>query len=193
MCSPELWDVPIPKLSELDWVSADSLPEISSSYDDSKWVTADNTYTPNTQKPSTKEILYASDYGFHSGNILWRGHFEASGGEEEFWFDIQGGRAFGFSVWDNDFYLGFWEGDVTTERHKSSFKLQTSWKEGEKHIITILQDHMGLEENWTAATEQFKAPRGLFDYGFKGANPKSVTWKLTGNLGGEKVRTFYSL
>lgn len=38
----------------------------------------------------------------------------------------------------------------------------------------------------TAATEHFKAPRGIFDYGFKGAEPKLIHWKLTGNLGGEK-------
>ncbi|KAK6353296.1 hypothetical protein TWF696_005268 [Orbilia brochopaga] len=184
--TPRLPETTIPDLSKLKWKYANSLPEICSSYDDSRWVTADNTYTPNKEKPSTEHILYASDYGFHSGNILWRGHFTASGGEEEFSLKIQGGQAFGYSVWDNDVYVGFWEGDVTTERHKGSFKLPTPWKKDEKHVITILQDHMGLEENWTAATEDFKAPRGLFSYGFKGNSPKLVHWKLTGNLGGEK-------
>ncbi|KAF3921690.1 Beta-galactosidase [Orbilia brochopaga] len=184
--APKLPKITLPELSKLDWKVSNSLPEISSSYDDSRWVTADNTYTPNKEKPSTEQILYASDYGFHSGNILWRGHFTASGGEEEFSLEIQGGQAFGYSIWDNGDYVGFWEGDVTTERHKGSFKLPKAWKQGEKHVITILQDHMGLEECWTAATEDFKAPRGLFSYSFKGNSPKLVHWKLTGNLGGEK-------
>ncbi|KAJ6264222.1 Beta-galactosidase [Drechslerella dactyloides] len=174
---PRLPDISIPELSKLNWKVADSLPEIGSSYDDSRWVTADNTYTPNKEKPSTEHILYASDYGFHSGNILWRGHFKASGGEQEFSLKIQGGQAFGYSVWDNDVYLGFWEGDVTTERHTGTFKLPKAWKADSKHVITILQDHMGLEENWTAATEDFKAPRGLFEHNFKGSSPKLGHWK----------------
>ncbi|KAF3284641.1 hypothetical protein TWF970_010935 [Orbilia oligospora] len=186
MYTPELPDVKLPELSKLDWKRANSLPEIYEGYDDSNWVTASNTYTPNREKPAVKEVLYASDYGFHSGNILWRGHFTASGGEEEFWAVVQGGQAFGYSIWDNGAYVGFWEGDVTTGRHRCNFKLPKPWKKGDKHIITFLQDHMGLEENWTAATEHFKAPRGIFDYGFKGAEPKLIHWKLTGNLGGEK-------
>ncbi|EPS37421.1 hypothetical protein H072_8897 [Dactylellina haptotyla CBS 200.50] len=186
MYTPELPDINIPELSQLDWKYENSLPEISASYDDSQWTTADNTYTPNGYKPQTKEILYASDYGYHSGNLIWRGHFKATGGENEFWLDIQGGRAFGYSVWDSGVYVGFWEGDVTTSRHTSNFRLPATWKGGEKHTLTILQDHMGLEENWTAATEFFKSPRGPINYGFKGAQPKLVKWKLTGNLGGEK-------
>lgn len=63
-------------------------------------------------------------------------------------YNIFSGQAFGYSVWDGDVYLGFWEGDVTTERHSGTFRLKDTWKEGEGHIITVLQDHMGLEENW---------------------------------------------
>ncbi|KAF3941289.1 Beta-galactosidase [Dactylella cylindrospora] len=112
MYTPDLPDVSLPDLSKLEWVSlesslakyhlgraraltgwqrfANSLPEIQSSYDDTPWVTCSNTHTPNAEKPATKEILYASDYGFHSGNILWRGHFEGTGGETEFWAEVQG-------------------------------------------------------------------------------------------------------
>ncbi|KAK6539096.1 hypothetical protein TWF694_010635 [Orbilia ellipsospora] len=82
--------VDMPDLARVKWKYINSLPEISGNYDDSKWVTADNTYTPNPTKPTTPVILYASDYGFHSGNILWRGHFTASGGENLFNLTIQG-------------------------------------------------------------------------------------------------------
>ncbi|KAF3903977.1 Beta-galactosidase [Arthrobotrys entomopaga] len=162
-----------------------SLPEISGNYDDSKWVTADNTYTPNPTKPTTPVVLYASDYGFHSGNILWRGHFTASGGENIFNLTIQGGNAFGYSVWDNDKYLGSFAGSAEPSADNGSYAL-TAWMKGSSHVITILQDHMGLEQSWFGGQENFKLTRGLSDYSFGGATPTLKYWKVTGNLGGEK-------
>ncbi|KAK6540670.1 hypothetical protein TWF694_008063 [Orbilia ellipsospora] len=183
--SPTLPSVSIPTLSSLTWKYADSLPEIQTSYDDSKWVSASNTYTPNSQKPSTPVILYASDYGFHSGNILWRGHFTATGGETAFKVTVQGGSGFGYSVWDNGVFIGAWTGNGGTGSHSDTFTLST-WAKGSKHVITVVQDHSGLEQNWTANTDSFKAYRGISAYSFNGATPTLNGWKVTGNLGGEK-------
>jgi hypothetical protein len=46
---------------------------------------------------------------------------------------------------------------------------------------------MGYEEDWVAASETFKAPRGILSYSFVGASTNITTWKVTGNLGGESV------
>jgi hypothetical protein len=54
-------------------------------------------------------VLYAGDYGFHTGNILWRGHFIATGAETAVRLNVSGGAAFGFSVWLDDNHLGSWE------------------------------------------------------------------------------------
>ncbi|KAJ6261167.1 Beta-galactosidase [Drechslerella dactyloides] len=178
--------VDIPDLARLKWKYIDSLPEVSGSYDDSKWVTADHTYTHNKIKPTTPVILYASDYGFHSGNILWRGHFTAAGGETTFNLTIQGGNAFAYSVWDGDEYLGSFRGAPAPSAHNGSYMLAGPWKPGSSHVITILQDHMGLEQNWFGGEENFKSFRGLSDYSFGGATPMLKHWKVTGNLGGEK-------
>ncbi|KAF3916175.1 Beta-galactosidase [Arthrobotrys entomopaga] len=145
--SPTLPSVTIPTLSSLTWKCADSLPEIQSSYNDSKWVSASNTDTPNSQKPSTPVILYASDYGFHTGNILWRGHFTATGGESAFKVTVQGGSGFGYSVWDNGVFIGAWTGNGGSSSHSDTFTLST-WSKGSKHVITVVQDHSGLEQNW---------------------------------------------
>ncbi|KAK6536689.1 hypothetical protein TWF281_000910 [Arthrobotrys megalospora] len=177
--------VDVPDLARLKWKYINTLPEVSSGYDDSSWVTADHTYTPNKIKPLTPVILYASDYGFHSGNILWRGHFTATGGENEFNLSIQGGNAFAYSVWDNDKYLGSFTGAPAPSAHNGSYTL-APWTKGSNHVITILQDHMGLEQNWFGGEENFKSFRGLSDYSFGGATPTLKQWKLTGNLGGEK-------
>ncbi|KAG6825879.1 hypothetical protein H0H93_016988, partial [Arthromyces matolae] len=45
---------------------------------------------------------------------------------------------------------------------------------------------MGLEEDWWAAGDDFKTPRGILNYRFVGTNVPAVSvWKVTGNLGGE--------
>lgn len=53
---------------------------------------------------------------------------------------------------------------------------------------------MGNEENWTAASEDFKTPRGILDYSFMGSSATTVSvWKIAGNLGGESVRSLLGL
>lgn len=69
------------KLPELaNWVYANSLPEIQSSFDDSDWkvVTKDeglnNPYPPfDLEKDNLR--LYACEQGFCEGATIWRGHF----------------------------------------------------------------------------------------------------------------------
>lgn len=47
---------------------------------------------------------------------------------------------------------------------------------------------MGLNGAWTAGSNEFQTPIGIWDYNFNTLDEKlstAVTWKLTGNLGGE--------
>jgi hypothetical protein len=149
---------------------------------------ADHTTTNNTLKPNTSVVLYSSDYGFHTGNILWRGHFTATGAESAFDVTVSGGAAFGFSVWLDGTFIGSWEGDSPTSEATKTFSFAKLTKGG-KHVITVLQDHMGLEEDWVTGTETFKTPRGILAYTFPGSEATKIdTWKVTGNLGGEDVR-----
>jgi hypothetical protein len=49
-------------------------------------------------------------------------------------------------------------------------------------------DNQGLDENWTIGTETMKNPRGILDYKISGRNASAVSWKVTGNLGGEDYK-----
>ncbi|EJD54068.1 beta-galactosidase [Auricularia subglabra TFB-10046 SS5] len=179
-------DVKLPDLSALIWKTADSLPEISPSYSDANWVTANHTTTTNPRKPTTSVILYAGDYGFHTGNILWRAHFTAAGAETAFTVDVQGGAAFGYSVWLDSSFIGSWEGNDKSGSHQGTFPFPSTLAAGSKYIITILQDHMGYEENFVPASDNLKTPRGILSYSFVGSSSTTISsWKLTGNLGGE--------
>jgi hypothetical protein len=54
----------LPSLKSAAWKSADSLPEIAPSFDDSTWVTANKTSTARPFKPfSGKLVLYTDEYG----------------------------------------------------------------------------------------------------------------------------------
>jgi len=72
----------LPNLRTIGWNVLDSLPEIHPGYDDSLWTTADLTYSNNTLRNLTTPVsLYSSDYGYHTGSFLYRGHFTATGSE----------------------------------------------------------------------------------------------------------------
>ncbi|KAF8449791.1 hypothetical protein BGX38DRAFT_1092416, partial [Terfezia claveryi] len=71
----------LPNLSELSWRYADSLTEIRDNYDDRAWTVADKTKTLNARQQTTPTILYAGEYGYHTGSPLWRGHFVAGKSE----------------------------------------------------------------------------------------------------------------
>jgi hypothetical protein len=97
--------------------TADSLPEIQPQYSDALWTVANHTTTVNPTPPNTTVVLFAGDYGFHTGNILWRAHFSATGAEKGFAVQVQGGSAFAFSVWLDGTFVGSWEG-----MHKRYFR-----------------------------------------------------------------------
>ena len=175
----------LPDLRQLDWRYIDGLPEASLEYDDSKWLNANLTNSTNPRKPTTPTSLYSSDYGFHTGNILWRGHFTATGKEENFRAEVQGGAAFGFSIYLDSEQITYFPGIVGNASMNVTASLPPL-KTGSKHVLVVLQDHMGLEQNYGPGGDLHKIPRGILNYGFTGANTTSISWKVTGNLGGEK-------
>lgn len=178
----------VPKLDELDWKYIDSLPEIQSSYDDSAWTPADLEKTYNSLRPLTTPIsLYASDYGYHTGTLLFRGSFTATGAEKTLYLSTQGGSAFGSSAFLNSQFLGSWRGYDAAMNGNSTFTLP-NLTAGKTYTLTVVIDNMGLDEDWTIGTETMKNPRGILDYALDGHAQADVAWKLTGNLGGEEYK-----
>ncbi|GAB1735934.1 hypothetical protein NU219Hw_g5268t1 [Hortaea werneckii] len=177
--------IDLPNLSTIGWKSVDTLPELKSDYDDSLWTDAYLTYTNNTLRNlTTPRSLYASDYGYHTGYLLFRGHFTAKGGESSLYLATQGGSAFGHSVWVNSTFVGSFDGADLYSTWNATYDLPTL-SAGSPYVITVLIDNMGLNEDWTVGTDDMKNPRGVLDYRLDGHSKDDVTWKLTGNLHGE--------
>ncbi|KAK5108976.1 hypothetical protein LTR62_007610 [Meristemomyces frigidus] len=177
--------IAIPNLSTIGWKVIDSLPEVQPGYDDSLWTSADLTYSNNTiRNLTTPRSLYASDYGYNTGILLYRGHFCANGAESEFSIETQGGSAYGHSLWLNDTFLGSFYGGDKYMNWNQTVALP-SLTAGEDYVLTAVIDNMGLDENWIVGSEGAKNPRGIMNYNLTGHPQSDMTWKLTGNLHGE--------
>ncbi|KAH7414044.1 beta-galactosidase precursor [Phaeosphaeria sp. MPI-PUGE-AT-0046c] len=177
--------IEIPKLQDLEWKYVDSLPEVQSNYDDSAWTVADLKKTYNSlRRLNTPVSLYSSDYGYHTGTLIYRGTFTATGNETTIWLSTQGGSAFGSSAFIGSHFLGSWRGYDAALFGNNTWSLP-SLTAGQKYTITVVVDNQGLDENWTIGTETMKNPRGIMDYVLAGHSKSDVSWKMTGNLGGE--------
>ncbi|KAI9163259.1 putative beta-galactosidase A [Paramyrothecium foliicola] len=181
-------DVKLPELSSLDWHHLDSLPEVQEGYDDSAWTIAEHESTPNPTAPlRTPVSLYGSDYGFHAGTLIFRGHFTAHGSESELHLWTQGGWGYASSVWLNGDFLGSFKGADYARGDNATLALP-KLSRGKKYVFTIVVDNNGLHGNWWPGKDEMKEPRGIMDYALvsaSGCRTRISPWKITGNLGGE--------
>ncbi|KAI1483335.1 glycoside hydrolase family 35 protein [Daldinia eschscholtzii] len=178
-------NITLPDFASLEWRYIDSLPEIQASYNDSKWVKCDNPSTNNPQALLTPTSLYASDYGFHSGSLVYRGHFTANGDESSLFLNLTGGSDFGYSLWLDDKFITSWDGADGGSTHNDTISLTPySLKADKSYVLTVLIDHMGQDEE-APGTDAIKAPMGIINFDLDGHEKSDVAWKITGNLGGE--------
>lgn len=163
----------LPQLS--DWKVADGLPEREADYDDSKWVNANHNTTPHWNKPATYPVLYADEYGFHGGNILWRGRF--NGRSSGAFLNVIGGTGSGWSAFLNGKFLGSTFGDVKLSQTNLTLEFGDAVNDGE-NVLFVIQDHMGKDQTTGAIN-----PRGILNATlFDGARFSS--WKVAGKAGG---------
>jgi hypothetical protein len=173
-----------PDFTALSWKYIDSLPEIQASYDDSLWTPLTHKTSNNPWNTTTPTSMYASDYGYHTGSLIYRSHFTSNGNESTFFVKITGGDGFGHSIWLDSTFLGSWAGLGANQSVLQTVSIP-SLAAGEPHVLTVLIDHMGQDEE-APGTDQIKRPRGITDYLLSGHSLSSISWKLTGNFGGEQ-------
>lgn len=141
--------IDIPDLSSLEWKFIDSLPEIQSTYDDSAWTKANHRNTTNDARDDwgtvftlkTPTSLVAGDYGYHTGSLIYRGHFTAKGNETSLYLSTQGGSGFGHSVWLNSTYLGSFDGAGVPSGVNQTLSIPSNLlSRGKNYVITVLID-----------------------------------------------------
>jgi beta-galactosidase len=158
----------------MKWRSINTLPELKNTYNDSDWAAADQAYTKNTAYSlKTPTSLFASDYGFNTGALLYRGHFAANGKVKTFFVQTQGGSAYGHSVWINETYVGSWAGNSIDSNHTATYTPPTL-QSGKNYVITVVIDNIGLDKNWVIGLEAMKSPRGIFQYSLFGQEASAI-------------------
>ncbi|KAK3935204.1 glycoside hydrolase family 35 protein [Diplogelasinospora grovesii] len=188
-----------PDFRSLTWSFINSLPEVNNGYDDSRWTASDHPNTTNPEPLRTPTTLYASDYGYHSGSLLYRGHFTSDGSETGIFLNTSGGSGYGYSVFLNSTHLRSWDGGPPAQRNRSFAETipfppplssrPIPLRAGEEYVVTVLMDHMGQDEE-APGTDAIKAPMGILDFSLLSQNTSrnktNMLWKMTGNLGGEQ-------
>jgi beta-galactosidase GanA len=165
------------------WRHAEESPEAQPGFDDSHWAVADKMSSNSTTAPASLPVLFADDYGFHTGNTWYRGRFRATGKETGIHLaSDSGGTAQAFSVWLNGAFLG----SSTTGSGDFTFPSGSVKATGD-NIVSVLTVNMGHEEDYNASNGN-KAARGLIGAAMLGAPLTSLTWRLQGVSGGENLR-----
>ena len=174
------------------WDSLESKPD----FDDSAWRKTDangaasNVYTaPDKGQP----VLSMSEYGFHHGDVWYRGRFKVTDPKAnrlELFFG--GGGAGLIQVWLDGAFIGQQEHDTgrpfpeTTDTFRKTLQDLTP---GE-HVLSVLVRNNS--HNWDLfADDVHKEARGLISAslttrsGQRFATP--ISWKIQGNKGGEDI------
>jgi beta-galactosidase GanA len=171
--------VTLPALT--DWKYQAESPEAQPGFDDSTWPVADKTSTYSVTGIGSLPVLYADDYGFHTGSTWYRGRFRYSPHATGIHLvSDSGGGAQAFSVWLNGTFLG----SSTSGSGDFTFPAGALHQSGD-NIVSVLTVNMGHEEDYNSANNNTSA-RGLTSASLIGAPLTSVTWRLQGVRGGEQ-------
>ncbi len=165
------------------WRHLEESLEAAAQFDDTAWQIADKTTTNSITPVQSLPVLYADDYGFHTGNVWYRGHFRPTGQETGVHLvSDSGGGAQAFSAWINGRFLG----SSTTGSADFTFP-SGSLRPNRDNVISVLTVNMGHEEDYNS-TNANKTARGLTAASLTGAPSTAVTWRIQGNQGGENIQ-----
>jgi beta-galactosidase GanA len=137
---------------------------------------ANHSTTSNPKKPLTTPVLYMDDYGFHTGISLYRASI--TGTPTSLHLGLQGGTAFGFSVYLNAEHLYSYTGNSTATSHNVTTGIPPSLLRKGKNTLLIVMDNTGHDETTGALN-----PRGILYASLEGG--KIENWRIAGTAGGE--------
>ncbi|MEU9985322.1 beta-galactosidase [Streptomyces sp. NPDC048045] len=191
---PAVPEVQLPRLG--GWRMRTENPEAGPNFDDSSWRRADKTSSYSvTPVPKGRPVLFADDYGFHYGDVWYRGTFTDSSGIEEVSLAYSTGTQGLLMAWLDGEPLGTHRmpvPDKDTTARKGSwdatavFPVRERLRTPGRHVLSVLVRRMQRDMDGKAL-DTHKAARGLSAALFKGASPE-VTWRIQGEAAPDPVR-----
>ncbi|CAM5682672.1 beta-galactosidase [Streptomyces canus] len=167
--------VALPKLTT--WKYKEEAPESAPGFDDAAWTTADHLTANNAALDGSLPVLAMDEYGFHHGNVWYRGRFRTTGAATALALDVKTGNTGQYAVWLNGRYLGS-SGDGA---HSFDIPAGTLKASGD-NVLSVLVENAGHNEEW--GHDYSKEPRGLLSAEVIGG-ASTLTWKIQGSRGGE--------
>ncbi|MBD0417675.1 beta-galactosidase [Streptomyces sp. TRM S81-3] len=202
------WSLPgVPELvlPALDgWRRRTENPESEPDFDDSGWTVADRTASHSTTRvPEGRPVLFADDYGFHYGDVWYRGHLTGASGLESVSLSYATGAHGLLMAWLDGEPLGTHrmpapdgagragEGTWTAEaRFRLPKRLRRKLRErpdgGAALVLSVLVRRTQHDQD-AGTRDTHKAARGLVSAAFEGAAP-GVRWRLQGQSAPDPVR-----
>lgn len=187
--------VSLPDLSKATWRYAPGSAEAQPSFNDSGWQVADKTTTNSTTKPPAGQVvLTADDYGFHQGDVWYRGHYSGAGAATTVSLRYGGGGAGLLQAWLDGVYLGqnvLATGSASPQTTGiATFAIPAGLRTNGPHTLAVVVRNDGHNEDGGVNDAQ-KEGRGLISVSMKDAASAAVTpqitWRIQGNLGGENL------
>jgi len=177
--------VTLPALTH--WRYAPENPESAPEFDDSTWALANKTASfSTTPVPSGQPVLFADDYGFHYGDVWYRGSYTAAAGVQSVSLSYSSGTQGMLMAWLDGVPLGTHRQPVPTKAQDSqstwtataTFAVPAALSDSGAHVLAVLVRPMAHSEDG-GSNDAHKAARGLTAAAFTGATP-AVTWRIQG-------------
>lgn len=185
-------DFALPTLT--DWRFAKGSPEAEPAFDDSQWQAIDNrAYASITARPDGQPNMSMDAYGFHDGDVWYRGRFTGTPDAKTLSLHYGAGGSGLVQAWVDGQFLGEAETPgglprpITTGTAR--FALPAEAQSGE-HVLSIMVRNNG--HNWDLDSDDFhKEARGLISASLEAPGGHSfaipIKWKIQGKQGGETL------
>ncbi|MFF9309282.1 beta-galactosidase [Streptomyces sp. NPDC014748] len=177
------------------WRARTENPESAPGFDDSAWRVADKKASHSTTPvPEGRPVLFADDYGFHYGDVWYRGTLTDAAGLESVKLSYSTGTLGLLMAWLDGEPLGTHRMPVPdnstirkgTWTDTAVFEVPGQLRAGGRHVLSVLVRRMAHDQDG-ASRDTHKAARGLTAVSFTGAAPKAV-WRIQGEAAPDPVR-----
>ncbi|MEO6358995.1 MAG: beta galactosidase jelly roll domain-containing protein, partial [Sphingomicrobium sp.] len=178
-----------------NWRSAAGSPEAQPGFDDSGWITASGaTNTATVRPPDGQPNLGMDAYGFHHGDVWYRGRFQGEAQAQRLTIHYGGGAVSVLQLWLDGRFIGQHElagglpRPITTG--VATFDLPAEARGSGEHVLSVMIRNNG--HNWDLDADEFhKETRGLVSASIEsrtgGGFAVPIAWKIQGNSGGEEI------
>ncbi|WP_025294289.1 glycoside hydrolase family 35 protein [Sphingomonas sanxanigenens] len=186
-------EIALPRLT--GWKMAEGSPEAKPGFDDSKWAAIDNRSSASiTARPDGQPNMGMDSYGFHDGDVWYRGRFTGTADAKLLRLFYGAGGSGLAQVWLDGQFVGQHElpsglpRPITTG--VAELALPDAAQAQGEHVLSVMVRNNG--HNWDLDVDDFhKEARGIVSASIEAPGGRSfgvpIAWKIQGKQGGEDI------